>query len=237
MKVVESRFTVVRYLFMKNYQRFDFAKAIKQGAKAPKFELTNEQLDRIKSGSEILLSILAVAGAITLAAAAPNAIQAFSSFAKRSGQGRILYKDKLKRVTKSFYYLKNKRYVEVKPKDNDFNITLTDKGKRKIEALRFETMMVPKSNWWDGRFWQVAADIPTKQFRAGADALRKKLKQMGFYSLQRTLWFYPFDPRKEVEVIAENHKIERFVTVMKIAKMDRADEKVLWKYFHEAGIL
>lgn len=222
---------------MKNYKRFDFAKVIKQGSPSPKFELTNEQLDWIKRGSEIFLSIIAIAGAVTLAVVAPNAIQAFGSFAKRSGRGRIVYKEKLKRVTKTFYYLKNRGYINTNSKGNDFNITLTDKGKRRVEELQLQTLSVPKSNWWNGRYWQVAADIPTKEFRSGADSLRNKLMQMGFYSLQRTLWFYPFDPRKEVELITKHFKIDRFVTVMKIAKMDRDDEKVLWGYFHETGIL
>ena len=78
----------------------------------------------------------------------------------------------------------------------------------------------------------MAADIPTKGYRQGADALRAKLKQMGFCPLQRTLWFYPYDPRKQLEVIVNHYGIGEFVTVMEISRMDIQDEKVLKKYFN-----
>jgi hypothetical protein len=83
----------------------------------------------------------------------------------------------------------------------------------------------------------VAADIPTKDHRQGADLLRRKLKQMGFYPLQRSLWFYPFDPRPEIEFICREFGVANFVTVMEINRLDVQDEKLLKKHFSKLGKL
>ena len=64
-----------------------------------------------------------------------------------------------------------------------------------------------------------------------------KLKDMGFYPLQRTLWFYPFDPRKELESVLRRYDIGRFVTVMEVNRLDKSDEKIMKKYFRSQKII
>ena len=82
-----------------------------------------------------------------------------------------------------------------------------------------------------------AADIPTKNYRRGADMLRRKLKELGFFSLQRTLWFYPFDPRKELEYVVNSFGIANFVTLMEVSRLDRDDEEIMKKFFRVSKIL
>lgn len=60
---------------------------------------------------------------------------------------------------------------------------------------------------------------------------------MGFFPLQRTLWFYPYDPRSEVEFIITYYGIERFVTVMEIYRLDKDDESKMLSHFKELKIL
>lgn len=211
------------------------APVIKKAASKPKLELSEEQVRRLKTATDVLLATIGVAGIILVSIAAPNAVQAFKFLTKNQGR-RVPFEERRKRVARSFYYLKNKGYVELRRDKKDFKIELTNKGQKKIDRLKLEIIKIKKPLFWDGKFWQVAADIPVK-YRKGADAIRKKLKQMGFYSLQRTLWFYPYDPRKEIELLAEEYKIDRFVTVMKIASLDYADLKVLRDYFKETGVI
>ena len=151
------------------------------------------------------------------------------------GRSRPKRNERMRKVTRSFYYLKERGYVSFSA-DNNLDIQITDKGKAKLKDLYFKSLSVPKQ-FWDGKYWQVAVDIPTKEHRDGADALRRHLKRMSFYPLQRTLWFYPFDPRKQIDILADTYRIAQFVTVMKIAKMDPADGKILYVFFREIGVL
>ena len=209
---------------------------IKESTHKPKLELTQGQINRLKTASEILLAVVGIAGLALVSVAAPNVLQIFKSVLKTRDGGRMQFKDRQRKLMRSFYYLKDKDYVQLKPKGRDLEIHITEKGKKKLKTLKLDILEIKKPLYWDGKFWQVAADIPV-EYRKGADALRKKLKQMGFYSLQRTLWFYPYDPRKQIELLVDEYKIDRFVTVMKIARLEYADLKVLRNHFKETGVI
>lgn len=221
---------------MKIYSKPELASIIKEAAPKPKLELTQSQINRLKTASEILLAIVGVAGLVMVSAVAPNVLQIFKSAFKTQSGGRMPFKDRQRKLMRSFYYLKEKDYIKLQPKGNDLEIHITDKGRKKIKALKLDTLQIQKPLYWDGKFWQVAADIPV-QYKKEATALRSKLKQIGFYSLQRTLWFYPYDPRKEVALLTEEYRIDRFVTVMKIASLEYADFKVLRDYFKETRVI
>lgn len=221
---------------MQIYTKPELASIIKEATPKPKFELTQSQINRLKSASDIVLAIAGIAGLTMVSVLAPNALQMFKSAFVKDDSPRMSFKDRQKKLGRSFYYLKDKNYIQLKPKGRDLEIHLTDKGRKKLKSLKLDTLEIKKPLFWDGKFWQVAADIPI-QYRNGADALRKKLRQIGFYSLQRTLWFYPYDPRKEVELLIKEYEIDRFVTVMKIALMDYADQKVLKDFFKETKVI
>ena len=200
-------------------------------------KLSQEQIQSFKTASQVALAVVAAAGIIAVAAVAPNVFQAFNMFLpKREKYRKLSHKEKIRKVAETFYYLKRSGLVSFKKSGRDWLLSLTDLGKRRLPKLEVDAVRVPKQKKWDGKWWLVAADIPTKDYRFGADLLRAKLKQMGFYSLQRTLWLYPFDPRKEVEFVANTFSVGRFVTVMKVEQMDRQDEYVLRRYFKRLNL-
>lgn len=223
---------------MRTYHKINLTEEIEKNTAKPKIELKPEQIDTIKQVSSAILWIIAGLGLATMAIVAPNALQALAIFEKKKSGKRLIYKDKVVKLRKYFYYLKNHGYVEFQTdRLGGWYVRLTAKGRKKIKALNLATISVSRQRHWDGKFWQVAADIPTKNFRRGADSLREKLKQMGFFSLQRTLWFYPFDPREQLSYLVKEFKIEPFVTVMRIDHLDPADKKVLKDHFIEAGVV
>lgn len=149
---------------------------------------------------------------------------------------KLSYKERTKKVTRTFYYLKENGYIKFFREKGGYKIILTKKGRAKARELNFNTITIKRPTVWDKKFWQVAADIPTK-YRSGADVFRRKTKELNFFPLQRTLWFYPFDPRKEIELIAETCSISSFVTVMKIEKLDPSDEKIIREHFKKLDVI
>lgn len=201
-----------------------------------KLELSQEQMDRLKNAAAITLALVGVAGVVVLSAVAPNVIGAIGKLANRRGR-RLTVKESSRQAGKTFYYLRRSGLVTMKEEGGIWRIFLTRKGQKRLEKLDWNTARIPCPKKWDKKWWQVAADIPTKEYRRGADLLRAKLKEMDFYPLQRTLWFYPHDPRPAIGFIVKTFNVEQFVTVMEINRLDREDEAKLKNFFHKKGII
>lgn len=200
--------------------------------------LTPQQIEKLRTAGGIALGIIGVAGIVALSAVAPNMFYAFDKLFSRKYRGRkFTRKEKERKIAKTFYYLKESGYIRMRPTGKDFKIFLTELGRKKLEKMNLETLVVKRLSSWDGKWWQVAADIPTEEYKWAADLFRQKLKDIKFFPLQRTLWFYPYDPRREVEYIIRYYGIESFVTVMEINRLDKDDERKMKFFFKQEGVL
>ena len=201
-------------------------------------KISAAQMEKLRSAGSIVLALIGAAGIVALSAVAPNMFVAIDKLFIRGNVGKSLSKkERDRKLAKIFYYMKRSRYIVMKPTGKDFKIFLTKLGERKYQKLNFQTLQIQKPEKWDRKWWQVAADIPTKKHKRGADLLRQKLKDMGFYPLQRTLWFYPYDPRPEIEFIISQFRIGRFVTVMEVSRLDLDDNERIKNFFIQEGIL
>lgn len=199
---------------------------------------TDEQMKALTTLSGVALAVLATAGIVTLSFLAPNILSASKQIFKIAGHGkRLSKKEKVKRISRAFYYLRSSKLIIMKPEADDFTIELTSLGKERHSELHFESLRIPKPKKWNGKWWLVAADIPTREHRSGADSLRLKLRALGFCSLQRTLWIYPYDPRQEMRLILSRYNISQFVTLMEINRLDREDELKAKQFFNKRSIL
>ena len=228
--VLDKWYNQVKHM---SYSKYQIGTILRKAdpAKDPFFDLNKEQIELIGNASKIILAVIAGAGIITLAAIAPNIFIALDKLYKLRGK-KLSKREREIKTAHAFYYLKKSGQIKFTKNKNDVKLFLTSLGQKKMEQISFDALSIAKPKKWDGKWWQVAADIPTKGHRQGADALRTKLKQMGFCSLQRTLWFYPYDPRKQLTIVTDHFGISKFVTVMEISRLDLQDEQVLKKYFN-----
>jgi len=93
--------------------------------------------------------------------------------------------------------------------DGSRTITLTEKGRLKILTYHFEKMKIKRENW-DGKWRVVAFDIPEK-LKSGRNALRKKIKELGFYELQKSVWVFPYECKDEIDFIIEFFDLRKYV--------------------------
>lgn len=200
--------------------------------------LTPEQIKNLKTAAEIALKIIATVPVATLAMIVPDIFESIDElFYEKNPNRKPSRSEKTQKVIRTVYYLKEHRFIRMKQSGKDFKVFLTKLGRKKAEKIDFNNLAVSKSRSWDGKWWQVAADIPTEDFKWAADLFRNKLKDMKFFPLQRTLWFYPHDPRKEIEFVLHHYGIESFVTVMEINRLDQDDEKRMKKFFRTERII
>ncbi|MDP3093677.1 MAG: hypothetical protein Q8N16_02840 [bacterium] len=93
--------------------------------------------------------------------------------------------------------------------DGTLILKLTEKGKLKALGYNFDKMKI-NPGVWDEKWRIVVFDIPEK-LRRGRDALREKLKNLGFYELQKSVLVFPFECHDEIEFLIEFFNLRKYV--------------------------
>jgi len=152
-----------------------------------------------KPKSEIIkdiLKILILSGMICIAVSSPyfgtNLIKGFKRL-KRYNK---------KKVYNAFYRLRKDGSIRIKSQKGQIYISLTEKGKKKAGWLQIDALKIKKPKKWDRKWRLVAFDIsqPRLIYR---EALRGKLKELGFYLLQKSIWIHPFDCKDEINLLRD----------------------------------
>src|SRR3989344_1568396 len=120
---------------------------------------------------------------------------------------RKIDKDKLRKEVRNLY--RSKLIKEHKNKDGSFTFVLSDKGKMKALTYHFSEMKI-KDKVWDKKWRVVFFDVPEKH-RWGRDSLRDKLKKLGFYEIQKSVFVFPHDCEDEIDFIIEFYGMRKYV--------------------------
>jgi DNA-binding transcriptional regulator PaaX len=111
------------------------------------------------------------------------------------------------------------KLVDIKENpDQSHTLILTNKGKSKILTYHFQKMKINKKNW-DGKWRFVMFDIPEK-IKKGREALREKLKELGFRELQKSVFVIPYKCEKEIEFLIEFFQLRKYVRFGTIDSID-----------------
>jgi len=152
---------------------------------------------------KVLTGILLV-GAIYIAASSPyfalRLPKEISRYLKRRKYLKEKYGDKT--FNNSFYYLKRQGYLNIERKNKQIYISLTKQGKEKAGKYLIDDLEIKKPKKWDGKWRIIIFDIPNLT-RSKREALRGKLKQLSFYRLQNSVWIYPYDCQKEIDLLRD----------------------------------
>lgn len=115
-------------------------------------------------------------------------------------------KENLKKEIRNLY---RSKLIEIKENsDGSLTYVLTNKGKFKTLTYQFEEMKIQK-NQWDGKWRMVIFDIPEK-LKSGRNALREKLKHLGFYELQKSVFVFPYECQNEVDFVIEFFDLRKY---------------------------
>lgn len=139
---------------------------------------------------------------------------------------RQIKTERLYRVVREFY---NDRLVDYKEdKDGFVKIILTKEGQNKALKFKLDEMEINKSAKWDGEWRIVIFDIPEK-FKKAREAMRIKLKELGFLELQKSVFVLPYECEDEINFIMEVFMIRSFVRFVR-AKSFTNDEQLKIKF-------
>lgn len=152
-----------------------------------------------KPKSEIvkdLLSGLLVVGTVIVAANSPyfvpNVIKRYEKL-KRYPK---------RKVSDTFYRLRRQGLIEIQTVNRQIYISLTPEGKKKAGIFQIDKLKITRPKRWDKKWRLLMFDIPQEK-KISREALRGKLKELGFRQLQKSVWAYPFECRAEMELLQD----------------------------------
>ncbi len=152
-----------------------------------------------KPRSEItkdILKWLAISGAICIAATSPY----FGINLIRSFKNKKKYKQK--NVYDAFYNLKRRGYIDIKSRNHQIYISLTKEGRKKAGRFQIDSLEINKPKKWDRKWRIVIFDIAQLK-NLQRNAFRGKLKELGFFPLQKSVWIHPYPCKDEIELLRE----------------------------------
>jgi CRISPR-associated endonuclease Cas2 len=130
---------------------------------------------------------------------------------------------KTENFTNSITTLKQKRLVSIAEKDGQQILTLSEAGKKRVLQFNLDQIEIVRPRKWDWNWRIVVFDIPEKR-REGRDALRGKLKQLGFYQLQKSCFIHPFDCKSEIDFISEIYEVSPYVNFIVAREVEGAKQ-------------
>ncbi len=170
-----------------------------------------------------ILNFLFIAGAVYVAASSPYfVVNLWKNYRKFGRYPQRKFSD-------SFQNLRRQGLIKIEKKNHQIYISLTEKGKAKAGWMQIDTLKIKRPKKWDRKWRIVIFDIAQLK-KIYREALRGKLKELGFVPLQKSVWVYPFDCRDEINLLKNffglSDKELRLIIAQEIE-----DKKPLLKHF------
>jgi len=124
-----------------------------------------------------------------------------------------------------FYGLRRYKFVM---RDRGGDYALTKKGEKKLHTILIDEVVINLPRKWDGRWHLVTYDLPIR-FKNARNAFRWKLKDLGFYQFQKSIWVYPYPCESELLFVADFFGVRKYIEIIEATKI--LDDKKLRAYF------
>jgi len=140
-------------------------------------------------------------------------------------------KYKSKNFREALRRVHNKKLIKIIEKDGQEFLEITELGRKELLRYNIDELSINKSEKWDGKWRMVIFDIPEK-YGEGRRALSKKLKELGFYRLQKSVFIYPYECENEIDFIREFFGVKKFVILLRVSTINEYHDLIIKKYFN-----
>lgn len=155
---------------------------------------------RLNENTKIILKTLLRVGVVSTVVLSPVLLPAFGIILVE--QKKMKYNCNSKTFINTFYALRRKELIKLERRNKQIYISLTDQGKKKAGKYQIDDLKINKPKKWDGRWRIVIFDINSSK-KIVREALRGKLKELEFHQLQKSVWLYPYDCKKEISLLKD----------------------------------
>lgn len=141
-----------------------------------------------------VFSWLCIGGAVVIAATSPYFVQNILS----TRRGFKNYPRQ--KVSSTFDRLRRSGLISIRKNNRQIYISLTPEGRKKAGMFQIDALKIKQTKRWDKKWRLLSFDIPEKR-KIIREALRGKLRELGFKLFQKSIWIYPRDCAPEVELL------------------------------------
>ena len=106
--------------------------------------------------------------------------------------------------------LKLRGLIEFAKQGNKEKVRLTPRGKSQSLWHAFKTLKTSPKKKWDGKWRMALFDIPEPKKKI-RDALRRKLKELGFLEFQKSVFVFPYPAEDEINFVINFFDISEYV--------------------------
>lgn len=129
------------------------------------------------------------------------------------------------RIKKSLESLEKNEIIELEEKGDKVFVKLIDKNNSTVVKYSIKALLdfKKKEKKWNGKWFLVFFDVPETQ-RNKRDYLRDYLQKIGFYRYQQSVYIFPYECEKEIDLIkkiVEGAKYMRYIIAEKIEDENR----------------
>lgn len=173
---------------------------------------------------DAVLKLSVGVSALSVGLLVPNALVALDKPLKRF-LSHMDRREREREARRIISYMKSQGLLKG---EYEHGLRITSKGGKRLDDLEFDTLKIPVQKRWDHRWRLVFYDIPEKNKR-GREALTSKLRDLGFFQLQQSVWIYPFPCREIIEKVTTHFEIGRYISYIETPRID--NEIVLIRRF------
>ena len=169
---------------------------------------------KLSETTQGILSYLAVAGVLVVGVTAPYALAGipllYASLKKLSPE-----QAQVRRIAQALAAAKRGKLIIMSEKpDGKFLVELSEKGRRRLKEIDYENLQIPILKTWDEKWRIVIFDIPHTFRKSIRNTFTIKLKRLGFFLLQKSVWVHAYPCENEIRFLAEALKVSRFVHII-----------------------
>lgn len=170
--------------------------------------------------AKFILAFLALGTVAFAGAVAPGIISASKSFRRSKKYSK-------QQIQSTIHLLKQRKFVEIIQEGGEqFRVQLTNKGQNRVKEFCFEALEIKKPKIWDKKWRVLIFDIPTKPkiYHQAREALRNKIKDLGFYQMQKSTWVYPYECEDKILFVAELFQVQKHIEILTVEKLLHEDK-------------
>lgn len=164
--------------------------------------------------TKTILKGLALGGFIVACFALPGLAQVATLFKPKGARDKY-------RVTRAIRNLQKRKLVRIYEKNGRDIVEITEAGKRKILEYSLEDMKLKIPKKWDGWWRIVMFDIPQTKKRA-RDAISFKIKDLGMYPIQKSVFVSPYPCKDEIDFIGEIFRVRKNIIYIRAKDVEGA---------------
>lgn len=153
-----------------------------------------------KEITKTIFKSLLIGGAIIISANDPHFFMRVLPKIIKNLSYKINSAKKKKEFYDTFYRLKKRDMIKFEYRGKQIHVSLTKEGKKEAGKYQIDDLKIQKPERWDKKWRILIFDIKTKD-NVKREYLRGKIKELGLFQLQKSVWVYPYDFQKEANVL------------------------------------